>query len=655
MHDVDTAHRTVAARTTAGGLALPHAALAIALVVRLLVPVTAEAETRKQCLRACKPAIDLCVAGGAARRVCKRDLVRQCRTGGVAVCQSTTTTTSTSSTTTTLPPPPTNLRIASRSDGPPAFDLRWNGAPDVAAFVVYESATAFTTPDDAAIAAVVPGPAPSAEIAIRTGTGERHFRASAVDFDGVESVLSDELVVDTTPRLVFQADKVTNDVFELWSVVAGSGAEPTNVSGTLVAGGDVDRFFLSPDGRRVVFSADKDTDNLIELYVAPLDGSTAPVKVSGPLVAGGAPQPFLVAWSPDGSKLAFTGDLRTDEVFELFVAPADGSTPPVAVSGTLVTGGDVALDGFAWSPDGTRLAFVADKQTDGTNELFVVPADGVTEPIEVSGTLVAGGQVQGFAWAPDGTRLAMLASKDTVGLNEIFVGTADGASEPTKVSGVLAPFASLNSRPLWSPDSTRIAFSGDLLTNAVFEVFVTRADGLGVPLRVSGQSQAFSDIVSFRWSPDATRLVFNMDKNADNADEVFVVGAGGGEEPTRVTGPFVTDREAFNPQWSPRGDRVAYFADANVDQQFELFVADPFVADGAIEVSGPILAGADVFQYAWSPDGQRLAIVGSLETTTVSELFVTSPTGGPPVKVSGAMAAGGGVNGTFFGWSPLSN
>jgi hypothetical protein len=94
-----------------------------------------------------------------------------------------------------------------------------------------------------------------------------------------------------------------------------------------------------------------------------------------------------------------------------------------------------------------------------------------------------------------------------------------------------------------------------------------------------------------------------------------------------------------------------------VDQQFELFVADPDVADSAVAVSGPIVAGADVFQYAWSPDGQRLAVVGSLETPGVSELFVASPSGGgiAPVKVSGTMVAGGGVNSAFFGWSPLSN
>lgn len=558
----------------------------------------------------------------------------------------------------TPPAAPSNLRVFSGPGGPPSFELRFDAGDSTVAvqgFILYESNAAFDNAADAAIVAVESEPARSAAIELRAGTGVRHFRASSLSFTGVESPLSTELVIDTTSRVVFIADKETNDVFELWSVVAGSGVEPTKISGTPVANADVDRFFLSPDGRRAVFSADRDTDGLLELFVTPLDGSSQPVKVSGTLIAGGAPQPFFVAFSPDGSRIAFTGDKLTDEVFELFVAPVDGSSEPVRVSGTLVASGDVDVDEFAWSPDGERLAFIADKLTDGTNELFVALADGSSEPVTVSGTLIAGGQVQGFAWSPDGSRLAMRASKDTVNFDELFVARPDGAAEPIKASGTLQAFSPVNSDPLWSPDSTRLAFSCDLLTNGVFEVFVARADGIGQPLRVSGASQAFTDIVNFKWSPDGLRLAFNIDKNLDNADEVFVGNAAGGDEPTRVSGAFATDEEAFNVLWSPTGERVAFFADPNVDGQFELLVADPLVADAPITVSGMLAASEEVFQFAWSPDGTRLVIVGSLETPGVSEVFIANPAGGEPVKISGTMTANGGVNSSFFGFAPLSN
>lgn len=546
------------------------------------------------------------------------------------------------------------------SPGEPPLELRWNfsdAQPPVQFFIVYESDGPIAdSADGAQVAAVEPGAARSARIDLLAGTGVRHFRVSAVSFTGLEGPLSAELAVDTTARVIFIADKETNDVFELFAATPGAGGEPTKLSGALVSGGDVDRFFLSPTGRHVAFSADKLIDGVIELFVVPTDGSAEPVKVSGTFVAGGAFQQFLFAFSPDGSRIAFVGDKNANDVFELLVAPIDGSAEPISISGTLDASGDVALNRFAWSPDGTRVAFVADKLTDGVNELFVAPADGSSEPVKVSGTLVAGGQVDNFAWSPDGTRLAIRASKETAGRNEIFIADPAGGGEPVKVSGTLAAFAEISSNAEWSPDSTRLAFSGDLLTNGVFEVFVTRADGLGAPVRVSGSSQAFSDIVGFQWSPDAARIGFNMDRNVDNADEVFVAFAAGGSEPTRVSGAYQTDEEAFQVEWSPAGTHLAYFADPDVDGQFELFVAEPDSADNAVKVSGVLAADEDVFAFAWSPDGAQLAIVGDLETNGVSEVFVTSFIGGAtPVKVSGTMVAGGGAGSFSFGFTPLGN
>jgi Tol biopolymer transport system component len=594
----------------------------------------------------------LATAAGLPRDRDKLLLVCNPRPAGQACPPATTTTT-----TTTLPPvlgTPFGLRTTASFQGAPRFVLRWNfdeGTLPVDTFLVHESATSFSDVNDATLIAALPASARAADVELRTGTGLRHFRVSAVSFDGLTNTVSPELVIDTTPRVVFIADKTNDDEFELFSVVPGSGLEPTPLSGSLAPGADVGRLFLSPDGRRVAFSADLNTDGVLELFIAPLDGSSAPQRVSGTFVTGGTFNPFLVAFSPDGSRVAFTGDKLVDERTELFVAPVDGSAEPVAVSGALVDGGDVDADGFAWSPDGRRLAFLADKRVNDTNELFVGDAAGGVEPTAVSGTLPEGGQVNGFAWAPDATRLAF-----RVGFDEVRVAGLDGTSEPILVSGVLEDFSTFNSNPVWSPDSTRIAMSGDLLTNAIFEVFVMSADGLSGPIRVSGTSQVFTDIVAFRWSPDGTRLVLSIDKNVDNADEVFVANAAGGAEPIRVSGAFAADEEAFNPQWSPRGDRVAYFADPNVAGRFELFIAEADVVDGALPASGPLGATNEVFQFAWAPDGASLVIVGSLETVGLSEVFVTPASGGGlPTKVSGAMQPNGGASSFTFGFAPLCN
>jgi len=551
------------------------------------------------------------------------------------------------------PPAPENVAMFRSRSGPPAFEVRWV-APDskvaIASFTVYESDQQFEDRGQATVVALKPGTSRSAEVELRPDTGVRHFRVSALSADNVEGPLSAELAIDTASRLFFIADRTVNEAFEAFSTDATAAANPKNLSGGLVLGGDVERMFPSPDGRRAAFIADKDADGFLEVYVAPLDASSPPVKVSGTFVFGGKLQPFQVAWSPEGRRLAFSGDKVTPGAVELFVTPADGSSAPVRVSGP---GGDVG--DFAWSPEGTRIAFLSDKDQNTVRELFVITS-GTSKPVKVSGTLVAGGQVESFAWSPDGQHLAMRASKVTAGVEEIFVADPAGETEPIKVSGTLLAFSSIDSDPLWSPDSTRLLFTGDLLSNSVVELFVTAADGSALPQRVSGSAQAFSEVVDFQWSPDGQRVAFIMDKNFQDAHEVFVAVPLSGIEPVRVSGAFASGSNASNVQWSPRGTLLAYLADASVNDQFELFLADPNTADSAVHGSGDLDANADVLQFAWSPDGSRLAMVGDLDTDEVSELFITPLASlGTLAKVSGAMITGGNVSDTFFGWAPLSN
>ena len=72
------------------------------------------------------------------------------------------------------------------------------------------------------------------------------------------------------------------------------------------------------------------------------------------------------AWSPDGTKIAYTGS--SIEQFEIFVVDAAGGTP-VDVTNTSANESNAA-----WSPDGSQLAFTSTR--DGNNEIYRAPADG---------------------------------------------------------------------------------------------------------------------------------------------------------------------------------------------------------------------------------------------------------------------------------------
>ena len=114
-------------------------------------------------------------------------------------------------------------------------------------------------------------------------------------------------------------------------------------------------------------------------------------------------------WSPDGSKITY--DVSQTQVFE---ANQDGTGIRA-----LVPGGYEA----AWSPDGTRIAFV--RFFGGAGEIFVMNADGSGQT-DLTNSPANDGDP---SWSPDGTKIAFTTDRGPVGDNEIYVMNADGTGQ----------------------------------------------------------------------------------------------------------------------------------------------------------------------------------------------------------------------------------
>lgn len=138
-------------------------------------------------------------------------------------------------------------------------------------------------------------------------------------------------------------------------------------------------------------------DTQSRLFVVRPDG-TGEREISSPDFAA----PNLPSLSPDGTKVAFSAYLLTEgdngPGYEIYVAPTEGSGPPIGVSNNL---GDDWWP--VWSPDGTRIAFVSSAPGDGfiPGSLHVVNADGTGQI-----NLTPVDEVSDPAWSPEGTRIA---------------------------------------------------------------------------------------------------------------------------------------------------------------------------------------------------------------------------------------------------------
>ncbi len=234
-----------------------------------------------------------------------------------------------------------------------------------------------------------------------------------------------------------------------------------------------------------------------DIYVMDADGSNTTRLTSHP------DSDINPAWSPDGTKIAFVSARAGFGNDEIYVMNADGSNP------TRLTNDSAGDYEPAWSPDGTKIAFVSSR--DGNDEIYLMDANG-SNPIRLTNNPTAD---YGPAWSPDGTKIAFASDRD--GNHEIYVMDADGAN-PTNLTNDPADDAD----PTWSPDGARIAFESIREGNQ--DIYAMDADGSD-QTRLTNDP---SDDLGPAWSPDGTKIAFGSSRIGNH--EIFVMDANGSNQ-----------------------------------------------------------------------------------------------------------------------------
>jgi len=148
---------------------------------------------------------------------------------------------------------------------------------------------------------------------------------------------------------------------------------------------------------------------------------------------------------------------------------------PSALSVSMLTHGDGQYIQAAWSPDGSRVAYSCSKAKQ-PYQLCVMQADGSAARVITSGEA----SHQWAAWSPDGKQLAFFAEIQKEGHVDASIGIvgSDGNNEHliTGHSGIRR-----DETPSWSPDGRTIAFQTDRLGHG-FRIAVMNADGTHVTM-----------------------------------------------------------------------------------------------------------------------------------------------------------------------------
>jgi TolB protein len=272
----------------------------------------------------------------------------------------------------------------------------------------------------------------------------------------------------------------------------------------------------SPDGKSIAFFSDRGGNS--DIFIVNPDGSQVRQLTRDPFASlyfTKSSEDRNPSWSPDGSQIAFDSgrnNLKLNYIdHDIYVMAADGSH----VKRLTDDGADEG--GPRWSPKGDLIAYAKmDYFSDqGLIEnpawdIFVMNVDG-SHQIQL--TKDPSNELEP-SWSPDGTRVAFISDRN--GQNfDIYVMDADGSDVTQLTNDSANEFG-----PVWSPDGTQIVFNSD--RNGNVQLFIISIDGSNLmQLTKDASNSAYAD-----WSRDGKRIVFESDRNTGYAN-IYVMNADG--------------------------------------------------------------------------------------------------------------------------------
>ena len=241
----------------------------------------------------------------------------------------------------------------------------------------------------------------------------------------------------------------------------------------------VEEVAVSPDGTQVAY--------VLQVPRRPLEEDDGPAWQEIHLVGeDGKSRPFVsgevrasdLSWTPDGKHLAFLAKRGDDEHKSLYTLPVDGGEARRVIDHGAV------VDAFSFSPDGTRVAYVAEAPKDAGKKkleeqgfkpeiyeeddlpasVWIAalgadgPAAGERLEFEAQGDR---GHVSEVYWSPAGDRLAVVLAPTPL-IDDEYMARSLHILDTTGAAVGTIPHQGKIGDLVWSPDGSHLAFTGGL-------------------------------------------------------------------------------------------------------------------------------------------------------------------------------------------------
>jgi dipeptidyl aminopeptidase/acylaminoacyl peptidase len=258
------------------------------------------------------------------------------------------------------------------------------------------------------------------------------------------------------------------------------------------------------------------------------------------------------------------------------------------------------------------------------------------------------------AISPDGKRLAWTE------MRQLFVAPVDDLKKPLRITAATSPATSPGQRcgdsdPVWSPDSSSLAFFSDCgNADGQNDLYLRRLDA-NAPLPIT-QLHGFVHEAAF--SPDGTKIAFLYVEGAtrpagalaamkppsgvigEDGIEVQRIAVARANATQPVQPDFVSpaNLHAYEFAWAPDSIHLAYVAAEPPGENNwwtaklynQAYTGDaPHVVLDPVTASGP-LHGLQIAVPRWSPDGKSIAFIGGLmsdQGSTGGDVYMVAATG----------------------------
>jgi Tol biopolymer transport system component/DNA-binding winged helix-turn-helix (wHTH) protein len=401
---------------------------------------------------------------------------------------------------------------------------------------------------------------------------------------------------------------------------------------------------FSPSGTLVAFRQSDGARNT-GIYATAVGGEKS-VQVTG------NPGDCCPTWSPNGDQIAFTR--YSEKAFSIYVLAALGGTERRVYQGTASKG-----SGISWSPDGKYLAFPEDSSDDPTRSTvsLLSLADSSTHALT---SPPPGSLDHEPAFSPDGTKLAFIRSTVAGVSNDVYVMPATGG-QPKRLTFDNRP---IMGPPTWTADSQEIIFSSNRsATTGLWRV--SPSDGTLRPIAAPvGESKWPSipakgnSLVYEQWISKANiwRLDLRDLKHYQKPPRALISEKGSKMRPELSPDgkkiAFESDRLGFwdiwscdisgtncdqvtdlhgtagRARWSPDGHYIAF--EFHPHERSEIYVVE---VPGGVPNLVETIPGSDNLSPSWSRDGKWLYFA-SKRGSEPFQIWKMPFHGGPPVRLT---------------------